>query len=103
MFGLSKVDEELKRGVGLSMDQVQGFLRTGGDASESKFMECCRWLWKVNGAELVEPFVNAAFNLLPAKSRCVLFQRMLTIVYVAQDAALTDQRQSPADDPVDPA
>jgi hypothetical protein len=25
------------------------------------------------------------FNKLPEKSRCVLFQRMLTIVYVAQD------------------
>ena len=36
--------------------------------------------------ELVEPFVDAAFDMLPAKSRSVLFQRMLTIVYVAQDS-----------------
>jgi hypothetical protein len=28
----------------------------------------------------------AVFNKLPEKSRCILFQRMLTIVYVAQDA-----------------
>jgi hypothetical protein len=30
--------------------------------------------------------IDAAFNKLPDKSRCVLFQRMLTIVYVAQDS-----------------
>jgi len=94
MSGLSAVDKELRRGVGLSIDQVQLFLRTGGDASETKFMECCRCLWKVGGTELVELFVDATFDTLPAKSRCVLFQRMLTIVYVAQDAALTDQDQS---------
>jgi len=40
---------------------------------------------EANGAELVEPFVSAAFNDLPAKSRTILFQRMLTIVYVAQE------------------
>jgi hypothetical protein len=38
---------------------------------------------------LTEPFIEAAFNKLPEKSRCVLFQRMLTIVYVAQDAEPT--------------
>jgi hypothetical protein len=53
--------------------------------SEKKFMECCWCLWKANGAELVEPFVEAAFNDLPEKSRAILFQRMLTIVYVAQE------------------
>ena len=54
-------------------------------------MECCRCLWKADGMELVEPFVEAAFDILPAKSRSVLFQRMLTIVYVAQDS----ESQSP--------
>ena len=49
-------------------------------------MECCRHLWKVDGIELTEPFIEALFNKLPEKSRCVLFQRLLTIVYVAQDA-----------------
>jgi hypothetical protein len=33
--------------------------------------------------------IDAAFNKLPEKSRCVLFQRMLTIVYLAQDAQQT--------------
>jgi len=34
---------------------------------------------------LVEPLIDAAFNDLPEKSRSVLFQRMLTIVYIAQE------------------
>ena len=88
MFGLNAVDEELRRGLGLSMKEVEPFLRAGGDAAEIRFMECCRCLWKANGVELVEPFIDAAFNKLPRKSRCVLFQRMLTIVYVAQDSEL---------------
>jgi hypothetical protein len=88
MFGKNAVDEELRRSLGLSMKEVEPFLRAGGDAAEIKFMECCRCLWKANGAELVEPFIDAAFNKLPSKSRCVLFQRMLTIVYVAQDSEL---------------
>jgi hypothetical protein len=85
MLEMNAVDEELRRGLGLSMKEVEPFLRAGGDAAEIKFMECCRCLWRANGAELVEPFIDAAFNKLPEKSRCVLFQRMLTIVYVAQD------------------
>jgi hypothetical protein len=28
----------------------------------------------------IEPFILAVFNKLPEKSRCVLFQRILTIV-----------------------
>jgi hypothetical protein len=86
MFGMIAVDEELRRGLGLSMKEVEPLLRAGGDAAEIKFMECCWCLWKANGAELVEPFIDEAFNTLPGKSRCVLFQRMLTIVYVAQDS-----------------
>jgi hypothetical protein len=81
MLGMNEVDEELRRGVGLAMKQLEPFLRAGGD------VECCWCLWRANGAELVEPFVDAAFNTLPETSRCVLFQRMLTIVYVAQDSA----------------
>jgi len=50
-----------------------------------KFMECCHYLWKVNGVGLIEPFILAVLNKLPEKSRCVLFQRLLTIVYLAQD------------------
>jgi hypothetical protein len=87
MLGMNEVDEELRRGVGLAMKQLEPFLRAGGDVAEMKFMECCWCLWRANGAELVEPFVDAAFNTLPETSRCVLFQRMLTIVYVAQDSA----------------
>ena len=85
MFGMNEVDEELRRGLGLATKEVEPLLRGGGDAAEMKFMECCRCLWKANGIELVEPFVDAAFNTLPEKSRSVLFQRLLTIVYVAQD------------------
>ena len=85
MLGKNVVDEELKRGLGLSMKEMEPFLRAGGDAAEMKFMECCRYLWKADGVELIEPFIEAVFNKLPEKSRCVLFQRMLTIVYLAQD------------------
>jgi hypothetical protein len=86
MLGMNNVDEELRRGVGLVTKDLEPLLRGGGDAAEMKFMECCWCLWRANGAELVEPFVDAAFNTLPEKSRSVLFQRMLTIVYVAQDS-----------------
>jgi hypothetical protein len=85
MLGKDDVDEELQRGFGLSINELEPLLRVGGDAAEMKFMECCRYLWQADGAELTDPFIEAVFNKLPEKSRCVLFQRMLTIVYVAQD------------------
>jgi hypothetical protein len=56
MLGKNVVDEELKRGFGLSIKEIEPFLRAGGDAAEVKFMECCRYLWKVDGVELIEPF-----------------------------------------------
>jgi hypothetical protein len=86
MLDKNDVDEKLQRGFGLSIKKIEPFLRAGGDAAEMKFMECCRCLWKADGVELIEPFIEAVFNKLPEKSRCVLFQRMLTIVYLAQDA-----------------
>jgi hypothetical protein len=86
MLDRDDVDEELQRGFGLSIEELEPFVRAGGDAAEMKFMECCRYLWQADGAELIEPFIEAVFNKLPEKSRCVLFQRMLTIVYLAQDA-----------------
>jgi hypothetical protein len=89
MLGNKVVDEELKRGLGLSMKKLEPVLKAGGNAAEMKFMECCRHLWKADGVELMEPFIEAAFNELPEKSRCVLFQRMLTIVYLAQDGERT--------------
>src|SRR3954453_7167214 len=89
MLDRDDVDEELQRGFGLSIDGIEPLLRAGGDAAEMKFMECCRYLWQAEGAELIEPFIEAVFNKLPDKSRCVLFQRMLTIVYLAQDAEPT--------------
>ena len=85
MLGKRAVDAELRRSLGLSMKEVKPLFAAGGDLAEKKFMECCWCLWKANGAELVEPFVNATFNDLPEKSRAILFQRMLTIVYVAQE------------------
>ena len=85
MLGKRAVNAELKRSLGLSMKKLKPLFTAGGDAAERKFMECCWCLWKTNGVELVEPFVAAAFNNLPDRSRAVLFQRMLTIVYVAQE------------------
>ena len=85
MLRTRAVNAELKRTLGLSMKELEPHFTAGGDSAEQKFMECCWSLWKVNGVELVEPFVAAAFNNLPEKSRSILFQRLLTIVYVAQD------------------
>ena len=85
MLGKNLVDERLKRDLGLSLKDLEAVLRAGGDAAETKFMECCRVLWKAEGVELIEPFIEALFNKLPGRSRCILFQRMLTIVYLAQD------------------
>ena len=81
------VDVQLSRSLGLTMKEIEPILSVGGDAAEKQFMECCWCLWKADGIELVEPFIEAAFNIMPEKSRSVLFQRMLTIVYVAQDNA----------------
>jgi hypothetical protein len=85
MLGQPDVNEQLERSLGLSMKELRPLLAGGGDLAEKKFMECCWCLWKANGAELVEPLVDAAFNDLPEKSRSVLFLRMLTIVYIAQE------------------
>jgi hypothetical protein len=79
------------------MKEVEPLFTAGGDAAETKFMECCWCLWKANGVELVEPFVAAAFNNLPDKSRAVLFQRMLTIVYVAQEREIKNTVESVSD------
>ncbi len=86
MRGKSEVDAQLKQSLGQVLKEIEPILRAGGDPAETKFMECCRCLWKADGMELVEPFVEAAFDILPPKSRSVLFQRMLTIVYLAQDS-----------------
>jgi len=95
MLGKSAVDAELRRSLGLTMKEVEPILVAGGDPGEQQFMECCWCLWKADGIELVEPFVDAAFNLLPEKSRSVLFQRMLTIVYVAQNSENRSPSVSP--------
>jgi hypothetical protein len=84
------VNDELSRSLGLSVKKLEPPLAVGGDAAEKQFMECCWCLWKANGAELVEPFIEAAFNHLPEKSRSVLFLRMLTIVYLAQETELKE-------------
>ena len=88
MPGRHAVDAELSRSVGLTMKEIAPILAVGGDPGEKQFMECCWCLWKADGVELVEAFIEAAYNILPEKSRSVLFQRMLTIVYVAQDSEL---------------
>jgi hypothetical protein len=84
--GVDAVEAEFSRSLGLTLKELLPILKRGGDAAEKRFMECCWCLWKANGSELVEPFIEAAFNVLPKKSRSVLFARMLTIVYVAQDS-----------------
>jgi hypothetical protein len=86
MRGKREVDAQLRQSLGQTLEEIEPLLRAGGDPAETKFMECCRCLWQADGMELVEPFVDAAFDILPAKSRSVLFQRMLTIVYLAQDS-----------------
>ena len=88
MLGVDAVKAELSQSLGLSLRELFPILRRGGDAAEKKFMECCWCLWKANGSELLEPFIETAFNILPEKSRSVLFERMLTIVYVAQDSVV---------------
>lgn len=85
------LDAKLRKSVGLSMKELQSLFTAGGDAAERKFMECCWSLWKANGAELVDSFVIAQFNNLPEKSRTILFQRMLTIVYVAQEIEIKNE------------
>ena len=87
MHGNGAIDQQLRRLLGLTMKELEPILAVGGDAAEKTFMECCWRLWKVDGIDLVEPFIEAAFNILPEKSRSVLFERMLTIVYVAQDSS----------------
>ena len=94
MLGKRDVDLKLSRSLGLTMKELEPVLAVGGDAAEAKFMEYCWRLWKVDGIELVEPFIEAAFNILPEKSRSVLFERMLTIVYVAQDIELREKMQN---------
>jgi hypothetical protein len=86
MFEKADVDAELSRSLGLTMKKIKPVLVAGGDPAEKQFMECCWCLWKANGIDLVEPFIEANFNILPEKSRSVLFERMLTIVYLAQDS-----------------
>jgi hypothetical protein len=88
MFGEAAAYAELSRSLGLTRKEIEPILAAGGDLAEKQFMECCWCLWKADGIELVEPFIEAAFNILPEHSRSVLFQRMLTIVYLAQDSEL---------------
>jgi hypothetical protein len=86
--GVDAVEAEFSRSLGLTLKELLPILKRGGDVAEKRFMECCWCLWKANGSELVEPFIEVAFNILPKKSRSVLFARMLTIVYVAQDSVV---------------
>jgi len=95
MLGKRAVDAQLSRSLGLTMKEIEIILAAGGDPAEKQFMECCWCLWKADGIELVEPFIEAAFNILPAKSRSALFERMLTIVYVAQDSELHPKLENP--------
>ena len=88
MPGVNAVNAELSQSLGLTLQELTSILKRGSDTAEKKFMECCWCLWKANGSELLDPFIEAAFNILPAKSRSVLFERMLTIVYVAQDSVV---------------
>ena len=48
MLGKNAMNGELSLCSGLSIKEIEPFLRTGGDAAEMKFMECCRYLWKAD-------------------------------------------------------
>jgi hypothetical protein len=85
MLKKNLVDQQLKRELGISLKELEPLLKTGGDPAEIKFMECCRVLWRADGVELIEPFIETLFDKLPELSRSILFQRILTIVYLAQD------------------
>src|SRR5258708_18622424 len=89
MRGKNVVDDELKRGLGLSMKEIEPLLSAGGDAAEIRFMECCRYLWQADGVELIEPFIEAVFNKLSDQSTSLLFQRMVEIVSLPQDSQQT--------------
>jgi hypothetical protein len=88
MLGDDVLDAQLSQSMGLTLNDLVPILRGGGDTAEKKFMECCWCLWKANGTKSVGPFIEAAFNILPEESRSILFERMLTIVYVAQDSVV---------------
>jgi len=88
MLGNAAINAKLSRSLGLTIKEIVPILAVGGDPAEKLFMECCWCLWKADGIELVEPFIEVTFNIMPEKSRSVLFERMLTIVYVAQDNEL---------------
>src|SRR5450756_3095319 len=88
MLGNAAINAKLSRSLGLTIKEIAPILAVGGDPAEKLFMECCWCLWKADGIELVEPFIEVTFNIMPEKSRSVLFERMLTIVYVAQDNEL---------------
>ena len=89
------IDQQLKRDLRISLKELEPLLKTGGDPAEMKFMECCRVLWKADGVELIEPFIDTLFNKLPERSRSILFQRILTIVYLAQDGEHPPAAKSP--------
>jgi hypothetical protein len=54
MLGKKVVDKELKRGFGLSIKEIEPFLRAGGDAAETKFMECCHYFARINVEALID-------------------------------------------------
>jgi hypothetical protein len=63
-------------------------LKRGRDAAEKKYHGVLLVRVEGFGSELLETFIEAAFNILPT----VLFERMLTIVYVAQDSVVKHAR-----------
>jgi hypothetical protein len=65
MFGEAAAYAELSRSLGLTRKEIEQMLAVGGDLAEKQFMECCWCLWKADGIELVEPFIDTAFNILP--------------------------------------
>jgi hypothetical protein len=55
MLGTDEVDEELQRGFGLSINELEPLLRVGGGTAEMKFMKCCRYLWQANVSRVAAP------------------------------------------------
>ena len=62
MLGKRAVDAQLRQSLGLTIKKLEPILAVGGDAAEKQFMECCWSLWKTDGIELVEPFIDFGFQ-----------------------------------------
>ena len=69
------------------MRELIPILKRGRDAAEKKYHGVLLVRVEGFGSELLETFIEAAFNM-----PTVLFERMLIMVYVAQDSVVKHAR-----------